>query len=66
MKNGFKLGGSNKISEDSVKKLFKEGFALMEAIQLIDGNDLGRTKILRGQQKLILESCYCHQRLISV
>ena len=44
----------NKISYDSMEKLFKEGFTSMEALELIDSDDLVRTKIPRGQQKLIL------------
>ena len=44
----------NKISYDSMEKLFKEGFTSMEALELIDSDDLARTKIPRGQQKLIL------------
>ena len=46
----------SKISIDSVEKLFKDGFTSMEAIELIDSDDLGKTKIPRGQQKLILAS----------
>ena len=44
----------NKISLDSMEKLFKEGFTSMEALELIDSDDLAKTKIPRGQQKLIL------------
>ena len=46
----------SKISIDSVEKLFKDGFTSMEAMELIDSDDLGKTKIPRGQQKLILAS----------
>lgn len=46
----------NSISTDAIEKLFKEGFTSMRAIKLIDGDDLARTKIPRGQQKLILAS----------
>ena len=46
----------NKILNDSMEKLFKDGFTSMEAIQLIDCDDLAKTKIPRGQQKLILAS----------
>lgn len=45
-----------KISPDAVEKLFKDGFTSMEAIKLLDIHDLGKTKIPRGQQKLILAS----------
>ena len=43
-----------KISPDAIKKLFKEGLTSMEAMLLLEDEDLKRTKILRGQQKLIL------------
>ena len=46
----------SKISIDSVEKLFKDRCRSMKTIKLIDGDDLGKTKILRGQQKLILAS----------
>ena len=46
----------SKISIDSVEKLFKDRFTWIKAIKLIDGDDLGKTKIPRGQQKLILAS----------
>ena len=46
----------NKISADAVEKLFKEGFTSIEAIKLLDSDDLSRSKIPRGQQKLILAS----------
>ena len=44
----------NKISYDSMEKLFKEGFTSMEAFELIDSDDPVKTKIPRGQQRLIL------------
>ena len=43
-----------KISQDAIEKLFKEGFTSMEAMLLLEDEDLARTKIPRGQQKLIL------------
>ena len=46
----------SKILIDSVEKLFKDRFTSMEAIKLIDGDNLGKTKITRWQQKLILAS----------
>ena len=46
----------NKISAAAVEKLFKEGFTSIEAIKLLDSDDLSRSKIPRGQQKLILAS----------
>ena len=47
----------NKILIGTVdKKLFKDKFTSMKAIKLINGDDLGKTKIQRGQQKLNLAS----------
>lgn len=46
----------NKISSDAIERLFKEGFTSMEALKLLDRADLRRTKIPRGQQKLVLAS----------
>ena len=39
----------NKISEDAVAKLLEEGFTSLEAIRLLDADDLSRSKISRGQ-----------------
>ena len=50
------LAKQSKISVDPVEKSFKDRFTSMKAIKLIDGDDLGKTKIPRGQQKLILAS----------
>ena len=47
---------SNKISADAVEKLFEERFTSLEAIKLLDSDDLSKSKIPRGQKKLIL-SC---------
>ena len=44
----------HKVSRDATEKLFKEGFTSMEAMMLLEEDDLSRTKIPRGQQKLIL------------
>ena len=44
----------HKVSRDAMEKLFKEGFTSMEAMMLLEEDDLTRTKIPRGQQKLIL------------
>ena len=43
-----------KISKDTIDKLFKEGFTSMEAMLLLEDEDISRTKIPRVQQKLIL------------
>ena len=45
---------TNKISADAVEKLFEEGLTTLEAIKLLDSDDLSKSKILRGQKKLIL------------
>lgn len=44
----------NKISGEAVEKLFEEGFTSLEAIKLLDADDLTKSKISRGQKKLIL------------
>ena len=44
----------NKISEDAAAKLLEEGFTSLEAIRLLDADDLSKSKISRGQKKLIL------------
>ena len=36
--------------------MIKEGFDSMEALVLIDSDDLAQTKIQRGQQKLLLKA----------
>ena len=45
-----------KISGKTVDLLIKEGFDSMEALILIDSDDLSQTKIQRGQQKLLLKA----------
>lgn len=47
---------NHKISVDTVKLLFKDGFTSMEAIGLLDQSDLSSSKIPRGQQKLLLKA----------
>ena len=47
---------TNKISADAVEKLFEGGFTSLEAIKLLDSDDLSKSKIPRSQKKLIL-SC---------
>ena len=44
----------NKISKEAIDKLFKEGFTSKEAMLLLEDEDFRRTKIPKGQQKLIL------------
>lgn len=46
----------HKIEADAVDKLFAEGFSSMEAVRLINADDLSKTKISRGQRKLIIAS----------
>ena len=45
-----------KISGKTIDLLIKEGFDSMEALILIDSDDLSQTKIQRGQQKLLLKA----------
>ena len=45
-----------KISGKTVDILIKEGFDSMEALILIDSDDLSQTEIQRGQQKLLLKA----------
>ena len=40
----------------TIDLLIKEGFESMEALLLIDSDDLSKTKIQRGQQKLLLKA----------
>ena len=47
---------NQKISGKTVDLLIKEGFDSMEALVLIDSDDLAQTKIQRGQQKLLLKA----------
>lgn len=46
----------NKISRESMDRLFQEGFTSMRALKLIDRDDLVKAKLPRGQQKLIFAS----------
>lgn len=52
----------HKISADAVDKLFEEGFTSMEAVSLINAEDLSKIKIPRGQKKLIIASVENLQR----
>ena len=45
-----------KISGKTVDLLIKVGFDSMEALILMDSDDLSQTKIQRGQQKLLLKA----------
>ena len=62
-------GRDNKISEGPVDRLFEEGFTSLEALRLLNLEDLFRSKIPWGQKKLILacvhglgEKSYEHQQ----
>lgn len=44
------------ISDGAVDKLFEEGFNSLQALRLLDEEDLSKVKIPRGQKKLILDS----------
>ena len=54
---------NQKISGKTVDLLIKEGFDSMEALVLIDSDDLAQTKIQRGQQKLLLKALLSLLRL---
>ena len=43
-----------KLSTESIKVLAKEGFTSMEALALLEEEDMSATKMPRGQQKLVL------------
>ena len=45
---------ANKITADAVDKFSEDGFTSIEAVKLIDAEDLAKSKITRGQKKLIL------------
>ena len=44
---------AKKISREALERLFKDGFTSLEAIKLLDTDDLAKSKIPRGQKKLI-------------
>ena len=44
------------ITAKTVDLLFKDGFSSMDAIELLDKEDLAQSKIPRGQQKLLLKA----------
>lgn len=46
----------NKISLEAIEKLSQDGFPSMQALKLVDKDDLAKAKLPRGQQKLILAS----------
>ena len=46
----------NKISLEAIEKLSQDGFTSMQALKLVDKDDLAKAKLPRGQQKLILAS----------
>ena len=48
----FAWAAKHNIMDDAVEKLIKEGFSSLAAIKLLEMEDLAKTKILRGQQKL--------------
>lgn len=47
-----------KISGDAWDKLFKEGYTSLDTVKLFEMDDLLKTKIPRGQQKLIFVSVH--------
>lgn len=46
----------NRIDEDAVERLFEEGFNSLDAIRLLEPDDLPKSKISKGQRKLIIAS----------
>ena len=46
----------HRINEDALERLFEEGFNSLEAIKLIEADDLPKSKISKGQSKLIIDS----------
>ena len=46
----------HKINVDAVERLFEEGYNSLEAIRLIEADDLSKSKISKGQRKLIIHS----------
>ena len=44
---------AKKISREALERLFEDGFTSLEAIKLLDIDDLTKSKIPRGQKKLI-------------
>ncbi|CAG2232851.1 unnamed protein product [Mytilus edulis] len=49
---------AKKLSEATANAVISLGFDSMEALALLEGEDLQKTKILIGQQKLLLKSIY--------
>ena len=47
---------AHKLSPETVKLLFRDGFTSMEAIELIEWQDFESTKIPTGQRKLIMKA----------
>ena len=48
----------HRINEDALEKLFEEGFNSLEAIKLIEADDLPESKISKGQRNLINDSVH--------
>ena len=46
---------AHKITAKTVDLLVKDGFSSMDAVELLDKEDLSQSKIPRGQQKLLLK-----------
>ena len=51
----------HRIIKDALEKLFKEGFNYLEAIKLIEADDLQKSKISKGQRTLIIDSANTEQ-----
>ena len=48
----------HRINEDALERLFEEGFNSLEAIKLIEADDLPESKISKGQRNLINDSVH--------
>ena len=56
----------HRINDDAVEKLFEEGFNSLDAIKLIEPDDLAKSKISKGQRKLIIECVRKLNRTLAV
>ena len=52
----FVWAAENKINKEAIDKLIKDDFPSMDALRLVDQEDLHKSKLPHGQQKPIL-SC---------
>ena len=55
----------HKINVKTVDLLVKDGFSSMDAVELLDKEDLVQSKIPRGQQKLLLKALQPRQATVT-